>query len=89
MEKESKGFKDINKLFGMDPTSVSDDFEVQLVNLISGVVGLNKDFLHRLTEMNSKYQKSFDKIADTLIIIDRRVTDIEYKIFNSDEDTTL
>ena len=95
MEKESKGFKDFSKLFGEDPTSGLDDFDNKLVTLISEVVRLNEGFLLRQNKTNSKNMKllekitdSLIKIADKLIILDGRITDIEYEIFESDEDTT-
>jgi hypothetical protein len=95
MGKDSRRFKDISKLFGMDPTSGSGDFEVQLVNLISRmseIIQLVVNLISRMSEIiqlvGSRSLDLFEEITDKLITIDRRVTALEDEIFYADEDTT-
>ena len=87
MGKESRDYEDFFKQFGFEPTpqdlmAGQEDFVTQMVN---GFLTIRKQCMKN----NSEILKLLRMIIERLNNLNQRVTDIEYEIFDSDEDTTL
>ena len=98
MGKDSRDYEDFFKLFGVEPPpkdlveslpitvgrlmAGQEDFVTQMVNGFETIRRLFK-------KNNSQILKKLGIIIERLNNLDQRVTDLEYEIFESDEDTTL